>query len=244
MSADAVGGNWTRWTEDQKQESKVWGVYHGFWLGPEAKMRPYRDMPQGRIWAGGISSGACQSDACKDRIWIAGGSTLDHVLSDVWSFEMEDYAWVKVDTPTKPNPPRFKSAFAMYEPLENNKRLLLAQPHLIQVLGVRDFLGGNAVTDVWVLTQTDNTNPSEIANKGSHEGGEWHMDKSGTMYATTPHPHAHAQPSHACNGGAGGTIPLSHKRPLRLSGRTRRESNLQPPGRRRLRYKISSPVTT
>ena len=202
LNEDATSGNWTQWTEDQKQETKKWGTFHGLWLGPEGKMRPYRDLPQGRVWAGGISAGGCQSDACTDRAWIVGGSTLDHVLSDVWSLEMEDQAWVRFDTPTKPIPARFKSAFAIYEPPsgEKSSRNLLAQPHLFQVLGVRDFLGGDTVTDVWVLTQTDNTNPSEIELHGEapKDGEEaWQMDKSGTSYAPLPNPihTAHSRPS-------------------------------------------------
>ena len=192
MDDNATKGNWTQWTENQDQRTKIWGTFHGFWLGDEEKMRPYRDMPQGRMWAGGISKDGCNSDACRDRFWIAGGSTLDQVLSDVWTLEMEDHAWVKIDSPTKPIPGRFKSAWAMYEPHANvaggQPRNLLMQPHLFQFLGVRDFLGGDCVADIWVLTQTDNTNPTEIDAKGVDAKGTWKMGTTGTMWDDTTQP--------------------------------------------------------
>ncbi len=105
-----------------------------------------------------------------------------------------------MDTPTKPIPARFKSVYAMYEPPESNPRNLLKQPHLYQLFGVQDFLGGDPVegdSAVFIFTQTQNGNEDEITNQGRllNAAGEpmpedapagdtykWVMDSSGTNY--------------------------------------------------------------
>ena len=41
------------------------------------------------------------------------------------------------------------------------------------LFGVRDFLSGEAVDDVWVFTQTKNTNELEARNKGRFVAPDW-----------------------------------------------------------------------
>jgi len=105
-----------------------------------------------------------------------------------------------MDTPTKPIPARFKSVYAMYEPPESNSRNLLKQPHLYQLFGVQDFLGGDPLegdSGVFIFTQTQNGNKDEIDHQGrlldaagepkpegtaAGDAYRWVMDSSGTNY--------------------------------------------------------------
>ena len=83
-------------------------------------------------------------------------------------------------------PNRFKSAIAMYNPPVNHPRKLIAhQPHIFQIFGVKEFLGGGPCggLDIWVLTQMENTNQAETASGGRvADGQEWQMEKSGTAW--------------------------------------------------------------
>ena len=106
---------------------------------------------------------------------------------------MTDFTWRLADIVAKPSPPRFKMSAAMYEPLPGNARGLRNQPHLFGHFGVKDFLGGDPVSDVWLFTQIANTNEAEDLSRGvanSIEG--WLMERTGT---TWPYSHRPNQPA-------------------------------------------------
>ena len=194
------------------------GKYYGYWLGTDRKMRKYRDKPEPRAWASGISP-PCFSDACRGRVWLVGGYSLQNVLSDVWTLEEEDFVWRLADTSTRPTPARFKSSIAVWEPKKGNKRFLLPQPHIFMLFGVRDFLGGDTVSDVWVFTQVKNTNELEARNKGRFYAPDptelrpqanvsgWQMEVSGTAWYDNTKPEEPVQVVGPCVTGKHDTRP-------------------------------------
>jgi hypothetical protein len=124
---------------------------------------------------------------------MIGGYSLENVIGDVWTLEVDSMAWMKFDISTKPTPGRFKSAVAMYNPPPDHRRnLLKRQPHIFQVFGVKDFLGGEPTggLDIWVLTQSENSNEEELRNKGAVDNKkEWKLGRSGTAWFEHTIPH-------------------------------------------------------
>ena len=115
---------------------------------------------------------------------------------------------------TKLNPSRFKSSIAVWEPKKANSRNLLSQPHFFTFFGVRDFLGGEAVNDIWVFTQVKNTNAKEAENKGSfksplaaHLPSGWKMEITGTAWSDNTKPDAPVQVVGPCITGKHDTRP-------------------------------------
>ena len=184
---------WKKVVEDQDSDNnQTLGRYYGYWLGEGRKMRKYRDKPEPRAYAASLSP-PCFTDACTKRVWLFGGYSLRTALSDVWTMEEDDFAWRLADTSTKLTPSRFKTSIAVWEPKMANSRNLLPQPHFFTFFGVRDFLGGETVNDIWVFTQVKNTNKKEARNRGSFTSplamrgepyqGESRMDSIADNYA-------------------------------------------------------------
>ena len=205
---------WKKVVEDQDTDNnETLGRYYGYWLGEGRKMRKYRDKPEPRAYAAALSP-PCFTDACTKRVWLFGGYSLRTALSDVWTMEEGDFAWRLADTSTKLNPSRFKSSIAVWEPKKANSRNLLSQPHFFTFFGVRDFLGGEAVNDIWVFTQVKNTNAKEAENKGSfksplaaHLPSGWKMEITGTAWSDNTKPDAPVQVVGPCITGKHDTRP-------------------------------------
>ena len=118
---------------------------------------------------------------------------------------MSDYTWRLADIVAKPSPPRFKMSAAMYEPPLGNARGLRNQPHLFGLFGVKDFLGGDPVSDVWIFTQIANTNEAEDRNRGevANSSQRWLMERTGT---TWPFSHRPRQPAETVGPGITGVV--------------------------------------
>ena len=169
---DAPGGSenlidewtWKKVVEDQDSDNnQTLGCHYGYWSGRVVRREsivtsqscaPMRDrlppcFTDARHEARG-SLVATAPDCTLGRVDDGGGRLSGGSL-----------------TSTKLTPSRFKTSIAVWEPKMANSRNLLPQPHFFTFFGVRDFLGGKTVNDIWVFTQVKNTNEKEARNRGS-----------------------------------------------------------------------------